>query len=109
MFRVLICGVLPRSVGGINYQHMSSEAPAATRRLQIVARKEFSGMNKDLEFKRFKRKEMISFEEYKASPEINKLFGGDVDQIARAYDDYCSCRFTRWRQSKQGGNPARMV
>lgn len=61
-----------------------------------------------LDYKAFKKK-LKSFEEFKSSPEIKKLYKNNKETLKRVYEDDCTCKYNRYKNEQYGGNPGTMI
>lgn len=112
--RVFFSGLFPRANssytpfrfhlwGQVRYRlHFTSE------RVEVIANKSFKTMQ-DLNFEQFKKTRVKPFEVFRESPRIKELFGNHREKISKAYEDYCICKFNRYRLGQRGGNPGTMM
>ena len=80
----------------------------ALTKANAIANKNIASMQK-LSFEEFKEKKLRTFEEFKNSPEIKKLYKDNEETIKRVYEDYCICKYNRYKISQYGGNPGTMI
>ncbi|MFI5343730.1 MAG: hypothetical protein ACHQUC_05865 [Chlamydiales bacterium] len=64
-----------------------------------------------LTYAEFRRTQIPSFEAYRQLPIIQELFGSEtpIEEMRRAYEEYCTLRYNHYRVEQQGGNPANMI
>ena len=77
-------------------------------RFGIVAMK-YCQTKEELRCVRLKERKIKSFEEFKKSPRVRELCNGDIEQMFKAYKDYCICKRSRYKLMKYGGNPGSML
>ena len=66
-------------------------------------------MKQDLDFGQFKNVKLRSFAEFQKLPSVKALFNDDMEKISKAYEDYCICKFNRYRLAEYGDNPGTMI
>ena len=65
---------------------------------------------KVLSFEEYQKKSVKCFDEFEKSPYIQVACEGDIEKIAKAYEDYSRSRYNRYLLSQySSGNPAHMV
>ena len=82
---------------------------STAKRAEFTAKESFKNMEKNLNLEQFKQTKVKSLEEFKESPIIKGLFGNNEEKISQSYEDYCLCKFNRYRLSEYGGNPGTML
>ena len=112
MYIRINCGFLQptrflSSAAAANILSSSSHYPATVKTYRVV--KGNFRLMKQLSFEEFKKKNVKSFEEFKKSPEIIELFENNTEKVKRAYDDYCICKYNRFKIEQHGGNPSTML
>ena len=107
-------GAFPKTSCSFSVSRFNSWRPIGCRfystsdKVEMTVKENFKEMQ-SISFEQFKNTKVKSFEEYKQSPRVKILFGSDMKKIADAYEDYCVCKFNRYRLVEHGGNPARMI
>ena len=89
--------------GRIGYRSYST-----SERIESTVKETFKTMQ-DLNFEQFRKTKVKPFEEFKESPRIKELFDNDIEKVSKAYEDYCVCKFNRYRLAQHGGNPGTMM
>jgi len=95
---------------GLNLWGRLGVRPYSTsRKAELIAQDGFENMEIKINFEYFKHNQVKSFEKYRESPVVKELFGGDMEKISKAYEDYCLCKFNKHVQTVYGGNPSTML
>lgn len=89
--------------GRIGYRSYST-----SERVEHTVKENFKVMQ-GLNFEQFKKTKVKSFEEFKQSPRVKMLFDNDMEKVSKAYEEYCVCKFNRYRLAEHGGNPGTMM
>ncbi len=87
----------------------STRSYSTAQKAGLTAQESFGSMKSKLNFEQFKHSHVKDFEIFKDSPSIKRLFGDDMEEISKAYEDYCLCKYNRYVQTIFGGNPATMI
>jgi hypothetical protein len=86
--------------------HFTFEKTITTANKNIVSMQRSD--YKVLDYEVFKKK-LKSFEEFKSSPEIIKLYKNNEETLKRVYEDDCTCKYNRYKNEQYGGNPGTMI
>ena len=76
--------------------------------MNAIANKNIASIQ-ELSFEEFKEKKVRTFDEFKNSTEIKKLYSNNEETIKRVYEDYCISKYNRYKISQYGGNPGTMI
>ncbi|MBP7074569.1 MAG: hypothetical protein KBA81_04200 [Rhabdochlamydiaceae bacterium] len=89
--------------------HLWGRPYTTTRKVEALVSQNNNMIYTNIDPKLAKRLGLKSYETFKESAAIKKLFGNEEEKVYKAYQDYCLVKINRMKQSEYGGNPANIV